>query len=399
MKYLLLLGDGMADFPVVELGGKTPLQAAKKPSMDFLASNGEMGLVKTVAEGLSPGSDVANLCVMGYDPMVYYTGRSPVEAVSMGIDLSETDVAIRCNLVCLSDETIYDDKVMIDYSADEISTDEARLLIEAVQKELGGGEITFHAGISYRHCAVWEKGSVGLGLIGPHDISDKRIKPYLPKNELLLNMMRKSHDILKEHPVNIKRIEKGLRPANSIWLWGEGTNLAIPSFKEKYGLSGSMISAVDLLKGLGICAEMSSIDVPGSTGNIHTNYTGEMEAAINELRKGQDFVFLHIEAPDECGHRGEIENKVRAIELIDEKVLTPLLKEMKQFGHFRIMLLPDHATPLALKTHTRDAVPFVIYDSKKAVTTKATGYDEKQAAATGVYVENGFELMGRFLKK
>ena len=399
MKYLVLLGDGMADFPVPELGGKTPLQAAKKPAMDFLAANGTMGLVRTVADDLSPGSDVANLCVMGYDPKVYYTGRSPVEAVSMGIKLAETDVAIRCNLVTLSDDATYAYKTMLDYSADEISTEEAQILIEAVQKELGNNEIAFHAGISYRHCAVWNNGSTGLGLVGPHDISDKPVTNHLPKNPLLLDLMQKSYDILKNHPVNLARMQNGLNPANSIWLWGEGTNLAIPTFKEKYGLNGSMISAVDLLKGLGICAGMRSIDVPGSTGNIHTNYTGEMEAAVNELRNGQDFVFLHIEAPDECGHRGEIDNKVRAIELIDEKVLTPLLTEMKQFGEFRIMLLPDHATPLALKTHTRDPVPFVIYDSVSNVPSTSTAYTEAQAAATGLFIENGFELMDKFLSK
>jgi 2,3-bisphosphoglycerate-independent phosphoglycerate mutase len=398
MKYLIVLADGMSDRPVPELDGKTPLQKAKKPGMDFLAKNGTMGLVKTVADDMPPGSDVANLAVMGYDPKAYYTGRSPIEAVSMGLKLKPTDVAIRCNLVTLTDEPYYIEKVMADYGADEITTEEARVLIEAVQSELGGGEVSFHAGISYRHCCVWKNGAVNLGLTAPHDISDRKITTYLPSQELFKDLMKKSYAILNRHPVNMNRVKNGLNPANSIWLWGEGTNLSIPLFKDKYGLDGSMISAVDLLKGLGICAGLDSIDVEGSTGNIHTDYGAEMRAAVNEFEKGKDFVFLHIEAPDECGHRGEVENKVLSIEYIDEKVLTPIIKEMERFGRFRIMLLPDHATPVKLKTHTHDAVPFVIYDSGDKKIGQ-NGYDEERAAESGLVVENGYELMDTFVIK
>jgi len=402
MKYLVLLGDGMADLPVKELSGKTPLEVANKPTMDFLAQNGEIGLVQTVPPNMPPGSDVANLSVMGYNPAEYYTGRSPIEAVSMGLRLSESDVAVRCNLVCLSEEKEYSDKTMVEFGVDEVSAEEAKELISAVNEMLGNEEMQFYMGISYRHCAVWKNGEVGLELTPPHNISDKVIGSYLPKQEIIMELMRKSYDILHNHPTNISRVKRGLRPANSIWLWGEGTNLTIPSFASKYGLKGSVISAVDLLKGIGICAGMESIDVPGSTGGIDSDFDAEMRAAVDEFKRGQDFVFLHIEAPDECGHRGEVENKVRAIELIDEMILTPLIEQMKQFGDFRIMLLPDHATPVELKTHTSDAVPYVVYDSTRNSSQPREGsvsrYTEKAAAATGLFVENGHTLMDKFLQ-
>ena len=403
MKYLVILGDGMADKPVPQLGGKTPLQAANKPSMDFLAANGEMGLVKTVPDGMYAGSDVANLSVLGYNPKEYYTGRSPIEAESMGISLTETDVAIRCNLVTLSDEAEYSEKTMVDYAAGEISTDEARVLLEAIQKEAanlpGGGEISFHTGLSYRHCTLWQNGKIDLHLTGPHNIADKIVGEYLPENELLLELMQKSYDIFKDHPINKQRIEKGLRPANSIWFWGEGTKLSIPSFKEKFGLEGAVISAVDLPKGLGICAGLRVVNVPGFTDEVDTNYEGVVKAAVDAFKTG-DFVYLHVQAPDECGHRGEAENKTRSIEMIDQKVLAPMLKELEQFGEFKIMLLPDHFTPIETRNHTGDAVPFVIYErsAKGNAAANATAtYDEAQSAKTGLIIEDGYTLMSRFL--
>jgi len=396
MKYIVMLGDGMADLPLAELGNKTPLQIAEKPSMDFIAKNGALGLVKTVSGGLPPGSDVANLSVMGYDPMKYYTGRSPIEAVSMGIELASTDVAVRCNLVTLSEEIDYAEKKMIDYSSDEITTEESRALIEGVEELLGDEVVEFYAGISYRHCMVWKNGLTGLNLTPPHDISGKKIGDYLPKNELIRELMVKSNAFLVNHPVNKARVERGLNPATSVWLWGEGTKLSIPSFKEKYGLTGTAVSAVDLVKGLAISAGLDVVDVPGVTGNIHTNYVGKKDAAVDALKSGKNFVYIHVEAPDECGHRHEIENKVKAIELIDEKILTPLLEELKQFGEFRILLLPDHPTPLALMTHTSDPVPFALYDSSSEKGS-GKGYDEKQAEKTGVFVAEGHNLMDMFI--
>ncbi len=402
MKYVVLLGDGMADRPLAELGDRTPLQAARKPNMDSLARRGEVGMVKTVPEGMPPASDVANLSVMGYDPAKYYTGRSPLEAVSMGIDLAPTDVAIRCNLVTLTEEPEYADKSMVDYSADEISTEEARELITEVQRRLGTDLMTFHPGISYRHCMVWKEGLLGLGLTPPHDIALQKIRDHLPPGErgrTILGLMRESHAFLKDHPVNVARRAKGLRPANSIWLWGEGTKPAIPAFREKYGLEGSVISAVDLVKGLGLCADMRSIDVEGATGNIHTNFRGKAMAALRELELGRDFVYIHVEAPDECGHRHEIENKVRAIELIDEELLGPLLAGLDALGDYRLMVLPDHATPLSLRTHSMEPVPYIIYRSGQSGDSGLGGYDESSAPRTGVMVDPGHLLMDRFLGK
>lgn len=399
MKYIVILGDGMADHSITELGNLTPLQAAKKPSMDYLAKKGLMGMVKTVPDGIPPGSDVANLSVLGYDPRRFYTGRSPLEAVSMGIELSETDVAVRCNLVTLSDETGYDNKEMLDYSADEITTEEARTLIEELQKQLGDSQVAFFAGISYRHCMVWKNGITGMNIKPPHDLADKKITGFVPENNLFNSLMTRSYDILKNHPVNLDRQKRGLKPANSIWLWGEGKKLSIPSFEERYNLSGSIISAVDLLKGIGISAGLNSVNVPGATGNIHTDYTAKKNAALEELKSGKDFVYIHVEAPDECGHRCEIDNKVRAIELIDERIVTPLLEELKQFGDYRILLMPDHPTPLKLKTHTSDPVPFIIYKNYDERESGANGYDEAQAESTGVYVDEGCGLMDTFIKE
>ncbi|MDF2985610.1 MAG: putative homoserine kinase [Eubacterium sp.] len=400
MKYVVVLGDGMADYPMQELDNKTPLQYAKKPNIDMLAKKGTVGLVKTVPEGIPPGSDAANLSVMGYNPKIYYTGRSPLEAVSMGIELLPTDVALRCNLVYLSEtEANYEDKTMIDYSSDEISTEEARILIEAVNAKLKTETINFYPGISYRHCMVWSNGKTGLGCTPPHDILERKVTEYLPKEEsgLLLDLMKKSHDILKDHPVNQARKSRGLRPANSIWLWGEGKKPALASFSEKYNKTGTMISAVDLLKGIGLCAGLESVDVEGATGNIHTNFIGKAAAAIEALDNGRDFVYVHVEAPDECGHRYEIENKVKAIEYLDQKVVAPILEGLKKHKEYKVMVLPDHPTPLSLRTHTSEPVPFIIYDSTNEIQSPAHSYDESEARKTGITVDEGYKLMDLFI--
>ncbi len=400
MKYVVVLGDGMADYPMQELDNKTPLQYAKKPNIDMLAQKGTVGLVKTVPEGIPPGSDAANLSVMGYNPKIYYTGRSPLEAVSMGIELLPNDVALRCNLVYLSEaEVNYADKTMIDYSSDEISTDEARILIEAVNDELKTDTINFYPGISYRHCMVWSNGKTGLGCTPPHDILERKVTEYLPKEEsgLLLDLMKKSYEILKDHPVNQARKARGLRPANSIWLWGEGKKPALASFSEKYNKTGTMISAVDLLKGIGLCAGLQSVDVEGTTGNIHTNFIGKANAAIEALDSGRDFVYVHVEAPDECGHRYEIENKVKAIEYLDRKVVAPILEGLKKHKEYKVLVLPDHPTPLSLRTHTSEPVPFIIYDSTNEIESPAHSYDEAEAEKTGIFVEDGYKLMDLFI--
>ncbi|MGI6372314.1 MAG: cofactor-independent phosphoglycerate mutase [Caldicoprobacterales bacterium] len=399
MKYIVILGDGMADIPMPELGNKTPLQCAKKPNMDSLARRGEVGLVRTVPKGMPPGSDVANLTTMGFDPRLYYTGRSPLEAVSMGIELTDTDVTLRCNLVTLSDDKDYESKTMLDYSADEISSEEARILIDEIGNRFNGPNISFYPGISYRHCMVWSNGPLDLDLTPPHDILEKPIGEFLPKgeiNKIILEMMVESYQILKSHPINQARISKGLNPANSIWLWGEGKKPSLPSFEEAYGKKGSVISAVDLVKGIGICADLRSVHVKGATGNIDTNFAGKAQAALKELESGQDFVYIHLEAPDECGHRREIHNKVKSIELIDSLVLGTLLDGLSKYD-YKIMILPDHPTPLSLRTHTSDPVPYVIYRKGDKGKTTVMGYDEFQASDTGIFISEGHTLMPRFL--
>lgn len=402
MKYIVVLGDGMADYRIAQLGNRTPLQCANKPHIDFLASNGEIGMVKTVPEGIPPGSDAANLSVMGYDPKKYYTGRSPLEAVSMGVELSATDLAFRCNLVTLDFNGSYESSTMIDYSSDEISTEEAAELIAVINKHLSNNDIIFHPGISYRHCMVWHNGTGSRNMTPPHDILEKNISAYLPTgdfSEMFLSFQKKSYEILKDHPVNQARIARGLRPANSIWLWGEGKRPSIPKFIDKYGVEGSVVSAVDLIKGIGLCAGLNSIDIEGATGNINTNFKGKAEAALKELEKGRDFVYVHIEAPDECGHRFEIENKVKSIEYIDELVVRPLLEGLAAYDDYSIMVLPDHPTPLSLRTHTSEPVPYIIYRKSCEKPSGVAGYDEFQARRTGIFIEDGYTLMDRFLAR
>lgn len=403
MKYLVMLCDGMADEPNEALGNSTPMEKANKPCMDSLAAKAEVGIVKTVAEGLKPGSDVANLSVLGYEPAVYYSGRSPLEAASIGIDLKDTDVTLRCNLVTLSDEEDYEKKTILDYCADDISSEEAKILIEYIQEKLGNDKFRFYPGVSYRHCLVWSNGNPHPGVLTPpHDITGKVITDYIPKGEAvddLYDLMKKSYDLLKDHPVNKARIARGKRPANSIWLWGEGTKPLLDNFSEKFGKKGSMISAVDLLKGIAICAGMNSVDVEGATGYLDTNFDGKCKAAIEEFKKGADLVYIHVEAPDECGHRGEIENKVKAIEMIDEHILAPVVEFLRGYDDFAVLVCPDHPTPLSIRTHTSTPVPYLIYDSKNEINSGVKVFCEKEARETGNYIEKGFTMMNYFLTK
>lgn len=403
MKYLVMLCDGMADEPNEALGNSTPMEKANKPCMDSLAAKAEVGIVKTVAEGLKPGSDVANLSVLGYEPAVYYSGRSPLEAASIGIDLKDTDVTLRCNLVTLSDEEDYEKKTILDYCADDISSEEAKILIEYIQEKLGNDKFRFYPGVSYRHCLVWRNGNPHPGVLTPpHDITGKVITDYIPKGEAvdeLYDLMKKSYDLLKDHPVNKARIARGKRPANSIWLWGEGTKPLLDNFSEKFGKKGSMISAVDLLKGIAICAGMNSVDVEGATGYLDTNFDGKCKAAIEEFKNGADLVYIHVEAPDECGHRGEIENKVKAIEMIDEHILAPVVEFLRGYDDFAVLVCPDHPTPLSIRTHTSTPVPYLIYDSKNAIDSGVKVFCEKEARETGNYIEKGFTMMNYFLTK
>jgi 2,3-bisphosphoglycerate-independent phosphoglycerate mutase len=402
MKYIVILIDGAADYRIKELNDTTPLQYAKKPVMDFLAKHGIVGMVKTIPDGMSPGSDTANLSVLGYDPRKYYTGRSSLEAVSMGINLTDEDITFRCNLVTLSDEESYSEKKMIDYSSGEITTQESKILIEDIDKTLGMADIKFYPGVSYRHVIVWKLGSDEFKLTPPHDISGKKIGSYLPEGKyknIIFDLMVRSTVILSNHPVNKKRIENNLRPANSIWIWGEGKKPRLDSFYEKYGLKGSVISAVDLVKGIGICAGLKSVNVEGATGNIHTNFTGKARAVIDELKSGQDFVYVHIEAPDECSHQGDIFNKVKAIEIIDEKVIKVIKDSMDDIkDDYKVLILPDHPTPISKMTHTAEPVPFLIYQSNTKVYNDLQTFDEFCAQNTGLFIDEGYKLLNYFLK-
>lgn len=399
MKYALILGDGMADYPIPALNGKTPLAVADKPYMNLLAETGEIGLVKTVPDGYKPGSDVANLGALGYDATKCYTGRSPLEALSIGIDMKSDDVAVRTNLVTLGNEADFADKTMVDYSAGEITTDEARELIEFLQEKLGNDKYSFHAGVSYRHCLIIAHGSVNMQLTPPHDISGKKIGAYLPAGDgsgELAELIRRSNELLSSHPVNLARKAAGKHPANSIWFWGQGTRPALENFRERYGLSGGMVSAVDLLKGIAIGAGMKSVDVEGATGTLSTNFEGKAKAATELLDNGCDFVFVHLEAPDECGHQGDLEGKIKAIELVDKKILGPVYEHLKASGEdFAIMVMPDHFTPVSILTHSREPVPYLMYSSKRALSAGGD-YNEKAAAESGIYYDKPWELTNKF---
>lgn len=399
MKYIVVLMDGAADTPVAELGGKTPLEAACKPHIDRLASQGEMGMVTTVPQNLPPGSDVANLAVFGYDPQKYYTGRSPLEAVSMNVPLTLTDTTFRANLVTLSDSPAYEDKTMIDYSSDEISTEEAHQLINTLNSRLKTDAYEFFGGISYRHLMVWHHKENNFSLTPPHDISERVIGPYLPKDETLLTLMKQSYEILKEHPVNLARISKGLHPANSLWIWGNGTMPNLDSYQKRFGIRGAVISAVDLVKGIGRCAKLDVIDVPGATGTVTTNFEGKAQAAIKALKDGADFVYIHLEAADEAGHRHEIENKVKAIEYIDSKIVAPVLDWLNASHEpYHILVMPDHPTPLSIRTHTADPVPYVLFRSEAPESHTILRYTEACAKETGIYQPLGYMLMQSLLK-
>lgn len=393
MKYIIILGDGMADEPLHELAGKTPLMAARTPVLDELAAKSEVGLVKTIPEGMTPGSDTANLSVLGYDPKQYYTGRSPLEALSIGVAMKESDVAIRSNLVTLSEKERFAEKEMLDHSAGEISTKEAALLLDAVRKEFADELFSFYTGTSYRHLLIWNQGET-VDLTAPHDILGKKIGSHLPADMRLKVMMERSYTILDEHPVNMERRKRGQNPANSLWFWGAGTKPSLTPFKEKTGMNGAMISAVDLLKGIAVGAGMRSIEVEGADGTLHTNYEGKAQAATDALLKdGCDFVYVHVEAADEMGHQGSAERKVQAIEFLDQKVIFPIKETMERAGEeFRLLVLPDHPTPVSIRTHTADPVPYLLYDSTEVVTGNY-GYSEEDAKRTGNFVQQGYQLI------
>lgn len=404
MKYVVLIGDGMADRPIDEIGGLTPLKKALTPNMDRLAREGIIGKVRTIPKGFHPGSDVANLSILGYNPSVYYTGRAPLEAASIGVKLNEGDVAFRCNLVTLKFNNSDKSGIfMDDYSSGHISTEEARELIAALNNKLKNDELVFYPGVSYRHLMVWKNGSVNVECAPPHDITGKEIAGYLPKgkgDDFLQKLMRQSVSILEGHSVNIKRIDKGKKPANSIWLWGQGKKPVLPTYQEKYGLKGALISAVDLTKGLGIYAGFEILNVPGVTGWLDTNYAGKAEYAINAL-KNVDFVYVHVEAPDEAGHSGNYKDKIKAIEDFDSIVVGRVMKGLQErFSDYRVLLMPDHATPIKLRTHTDEPVPFVIYDSRFKRNNENVTYDESITERSDIAViEEGYRLMDYFIKE
>ncbi len=401
MKYIVIIGDGMADRPLDELGGKTPLQAAFTPNMDRLANKGTLGVVRTVPPGFSPGSDVANLSILGYDPREYYTGRAPFEAASIGVQLDNEDVAFRCNLVTLKFSKARDKAVMEDYSAGHITTAEARELITELNRELGDESISFHPGISYRHLMRWRGGEHEIECVPPHDILGKEITEYLPVGkgeDVIRRLMNLSVAVLEGHRVNKRRIAEGKPPANSIWLWGQGRKPAIPTFREKYGITGALVSAVDLTKGLGFYAGLEILDVPGVTGYLDTNYTGKAEYALKALEK-HDFVYIHVEAPDEAGHSGRWGDKIRAIEDFDALVVGTVIRGARSLDQCRILLMPDHPTPIEIRTHTDDPVPFVIYDIGEEKDNGAVAFDESITERDGlVIIDEGFRLMDYFIK-
>ncbi len=393
MKYVVILGDGMADEPIGSLGNKTPLEKAATPVMDALAAESEIGLVHTIPEGMKPGSDTANLSVMGYDPKVYYTGRSPLEALSIGVPMKDTDVALRCNIVTVSEEEPYEEKTIIDHSSGEISTKEAAVLLEAVKKELENDIYKFYVGTSYRHCLIWEKGQV-VELTPPHDVLGRVIGQYLPADEALRRMQKKSYEILANHPINLARKAQGKNPANSLWFWGAGTKPILTSFEKKNHKKGVMISAVDLLKGIAVGAGMDNICVEGANGGLDTNYEGKAQAAVDALvKKGYDFAYVHVEAPDEMGHQGSIERKIKAIENLDGRVIRLVKEGLDASGEdYRMLVLPDHPTPIRVRTHTSAPVPYLLYDSRKKQ-QNTWKYNEREAGESGNYIAQGHKIM------
>lgn len=399
MKYIVILGDGMADEPIDALGGKTPLACAETPVMDELASKGEMGMVQNVPAGMAPGSDVANLSVLGYDPAVCYSGRSPLEALSVGVAMEPTDIVLRCNIVTLTEEEPYAKKTILDHSSGEISTADADILMDAIREAFNSDEFQYYTGTSYRHITIWKNGTMPQ-LEPPHDHLTQVIGPYLPQETKLRSMMEKSFDILNTHPLNLERATKGKNKANSLWFWGAGTKPSLQNFTEKTGLKGAMVSAVDLLKGIAVGAGMKVYQVPGATGSIDTNFEGKAQAAIDALTKdGCDFVYVHVEAPDEMGHQGLLKEKIQSIEYLDRRLIAPVKKAMEDAGEdFRMLVLPDHPTPIRLRTHTGDPVPYVLYDSTRQ-RKSIRKYTEAEAEATGNYEPNGYRLIQRLLNK
>jgi len=406
MKYIIIVPDGMADKKIEELGDRTPMEYANLPAMDSLARDGEIGTARTIPPGMSPGSDIANLSVMGYDPHKYHTGRSPLEAISMGLELEEDDMVFRCNFVTLTNEPEYEERKMIDHSAGELKTRDSNILIDYLKDGLETDNIKFFQGVSYRNIMVWKDGPAGTKLIPPHDILEKKIGPYLPRGEgadTILELMAKSSKLLLAHPLNREKVDMGLKPANSIWLWGQGRRPYLDSFPEKFGLSGSVISAVDLIRGIGKCAGLDIVEVKGATGTIDTDFSGKAKAAVDALLSGKDFVYLHIEAPDECSHQGDVFEKIRAMELIDREIVGHIKSAMNKSGEdYRLMVIPDHHTPISIRTHSSDPVPFLIYDSTRdnsLVAPSVSGFTEPAAAASGLHFEEGFKLADHFFSR
>lgn len=400
MKYLIIVPDGVGDDPVPELDGKTPLEVSNIPFINELASKGEVGMVKTIPDGVAPGSDAANLSVMGYDPAIYLTGRSPLEAASIGVDMSDTDVAFRANIVTLSGEGPFEELIIQDHSSGDITTEEADQLISVIQETFGSDEVEFHTSTSYRHCMIYHGEGTDYEFTPPHDRLGKPAGPYLPKGKdgkWIADMMKKSYDILKDHPVNKARVAKGLNPANALWIWGEGTKPKLSSFHDKYGISGSAISAVDLIKGIAICAGLDSVDVEGATGTLHTNFEGKADATIKEFREGKDFVYVHLEGPDECSHQADLEGKISCMHDIDQKVVRPVVEALWEMGEdFSVLVVPDHRTPVAIRTHSADPVPFVLYRSNDEKEPDETRRFNERSGEKGKYFDGGFALADYF---
>ena len=398
-KFIVVLGDGMADEPIESLGGKTPLQYADTPALDRLSKLSEIGLVHTIPEGMKPGSDTANLSVLGYDPKLYYSGRSPLEALSIGVPMKDTDIALRCNIVTISENDVpFEEQIIIDHSSGEISTEDCAVLLNAVKEELQNETYQFYVGTSYRHCLIWDRGQV-LELSQPHDVLGQVIGQYLPSDENLLYMMKRSYEILKDHPLNIERKKQGLNPANCCWFWGAGTKPMLSSFEEKNGVKGMMVSAVDLLKGIAVGADMGVAHVEGANGGLNTNYEGKTKAAYDALKNGYDFVYIHVEAPDEMGHQGSVEKKVKSIEYLDQRVIGPLTKALDEDKtDYRLLVMPDHPTPIRVRTHTADSVPYLLYDSTQ-LQSHTWNYNERDAKESGNYVAEGHTIIDKLLQK